>query len=306
MVIHMPPDFVLSKEQLWVTRLIGAVFGSLRDDSYLDFLKAGELDRIVNQPGGSFGGKVPDGGPGSKLPNAGGKNPLDVLGALFGGLAAGLGEVDRAYGVDPSADGKDEVQVIPLHENGTLGAIIQYADGRSEMWAIDADGVYQSIVRDGDTLTNTRIYSYGPGECIVDRWTSVGAAFPGVHEVWKYGPDGARSPGDGGDTNTERNPLSRLEALGPLSMEQIFNQMMHPGSYSDELDPNISKDGFRFNDEDQERLARTAPALDTLDPNSGIDPLTSLNIDSGRIRTSNDKDDRLDPNTGQKPVPGGG
>jgi len=303
----LPPDFELDKYQVWAVHLIGGVFGALRGDRYREFLKAGELDRFINGPGGAFGDKVPDGGPGSKLPGTGSQSPIDALRVLFGGLASGLGEVDRAHGVDPAADGGDDIRVIHRHDNGTMGAIIHYADGSSEMWGINDDGLYESIVRNGDTLSDTVISAgANPGECRVERWTSV-AGGPTVHEVWTYGPKGDRSPGEGGDeANADRNPLSGIGILGPLSMQQMLSQMEHPGKDEDELDQNTGKGAFQFTKEDEERLGRTAPALDTLDPNSGIDPLTALNLDPNQMHTRSEKDDRVDPNTGEKPMPGGG
>jgi hypothetical protein len=307
MVIEMPTDFELTKDQVWAVHLIGGVFGGLRDDQYVEFLKAGELDRFLNGEGGAFGTAIADGGPGSKFPSAGAKNPLDVLRGLFGGLASGLGEVDQAHGVDPATERGDDIHVIHHHESGTMGAIIHYADGRTEMWGINDDGRYESMVRDGNTLTDTLISpGASTGQCIVERWTYVGGVLT-AHDITKYGPFGDRSPGEGGgDENTDRNPLSGFGAAGPFSMQQVMEQMAHPEKGADELDQNTGKDPFRVSKEDQEQLGRTAPALETLDPNSGIDPVTSLNPDPDKMGSEGDTDDRLDPNTGQKPIRGGG
>jgi hypothetical protein len=89
-------------------------------------------------------------------------------------------------------------------------------------------------------------------------------------------------------------------------MQEVMEQMAHPGEDSGELDQNTGKEVFRPSEEQQEQLGRTVPALDTLDPNSGIDPLTSLNLDPSKFRTRSEEDDRVDPNTGEKPMPGGG
>ena len=303
----MLPDYELSNHQLWNVRLINLVFGALRQDRYLEFLKTGELDRFLNGPGGAFGGTLADGEPGSKLPTTGTQSPFDALRGLFGGLAAGLGEVDRAFGVDPAATGPDHVRVIPHHENGVQGAVIHYADGRVEMWGFNDDGRYQSIMRDGHTVTNQLISpGESPGQCLVETWTYVDGRLTS-HELVKYLPSGNRAPGEsGGDANADRNPLSGLDILGPQSIQQMLYALENAGKDAHELDPNTGMDGLQLTKEDEERLGRIAPAFETLDPNSGMGPLSSLNLDPNQMTTRSEKDDRIDPNTGLKPMPGGG
>jgi hypothetical protein len=299
------PDFELPKELVWDVHLINGVFGAVREDRYLEFLKAGELDRFLHNDSGSFGKDIPGGEPGSKFPSAGSQNPVDVLRGLFGGLASGLGEVDRAHGVDPAGERGDDIHIIHHHESGTQGAVVHYADGRREMWGINDDGRYESIVRDGNTLTDTLMTPGSvPGQCLIEKWTFVNGVLTS-HELTKYGPYGDHSPGEGGgDDNTDRNPLSGLGPIGPFSMQQVMEEMAHPEKGVGELDQNTGKDVFRPSEEQQEQLGRTVPALDTLDPNSGLDPLTSLNLDPNKLHTRTEDEERLDPNTGEKPIPG--
>jgi hypothetical protein len=306
----MPKDAYLTKHQIWGVRLLAGFFGALRGNLLTEFLTSDELERFLREAaGGSFGGKVPDGTPGSKFPGVGVSNPLDVLHDIFNSLGSGLGEIDRSGEANPAAADGDRV-TIGRSPDGTIQTDIVHRDGTRDSFVMFPDGSYQSE------------HTEGPGH--YDRVHIVPGAHPGEVTIYEYHgrpgypevgtrivyPAGRQhnSPGEdgSGDTNSDPNPLSGINILGPQSMQQMLNQMKHPGKNPDKLDPNSGAGGITFTEEDKERLGRIVPSAEVLDPNSGVDPLTQLAFDPNQMRTRSEKDDRVDPNTGLKPKPGGG
>jgi hypothetical protein len=302
----MPPDGDLNKYQFWGLHLVGDLFDSLHDDRYADFLKDGELDRFLHSGQGPFGGKLPDGGPGSRFPGTGGEGPGDALHGLFTSMVAGLGEVDLVGGADPASADGDRFEVRTARD-GTIVTTISHADGSWSMTGTSADGS-RTILNEGDGHGAISVVVIERGEHEGD-WTvttvDTAPGRPDRETTTRYhGTD--RSPDDGGsDSNSDRNPLSGVDPLRPPSIEQMLDQVEHPGRDQGELDPNAGLEGFQPTKEDQASLGLVVPALETLDPNSGVDPLTSLNLDPTLMHTRDDKDDRIDPNTGSKPMPGG-
>jgi hypothetical protein len=108
---------------------------------------------------------------------------------------------------------------------------------------------------------------------------------------------------DDGDENTERNPLSGINLLGPQPLRQMVEQTNDPANDLNGLDPNTGVPGFILTKDDQQHIGSTAPALEVLDTNNGSNPLTQLHIDPNQVHTRSEKENVVDPNTGQKPLP---
>jgi len=331
----MPKDTELTKNQIWGVHLLQAFFDALRKDQLPDFLKSDDLERFLHEgEGGSFGGKVPDGTPGSKFPSAGGEDALGVLHGLFHGIGSGMGRVDHPGQADPAggwlenvvfgADvvfSDEDVTDLNVHESRTANGdhedsttitlvrrdLSQWrfyerydANGESTYWECSITGA-----NGGYGLDTVRPDSHGG----IEYTESLRSGDYSYTSTRHFDSQGRRqSPGEdgGGEANTGRNPLGNLEAVGPQSMQDMLNAMQHPGKDSESLDPNKGASGLKLTEADQERLGRTVPGAEVLDPNSGVDPLSVLDLDPSQMHTRSEKDDRVDPNTGLKPVPGGG
>lgn len=281
----MPEEYELTKYQLWGLGLLRGFFGALHDGQLPSFLKSDELASFMRQirEGDPFGGKTPDfGRPGSELPG-GGMDPLDVARDLFRSLSFGL--TDRSGGVDPATrpDDQDELHMT------------RNSDGSLETFYIDDDDRYSWKREDAKGNVETTTMTPDP----------TGGGFT-VEEHY-YSRDGDRkrtmhydgAPGDdGGDANSDRNPLTGMNVIGPQSNEQAISALQHPGKDPDELDPNSGISAFSLTEAEQERLGRIVPGLEVLDPNSGMDPLSQLNLDPNQLHTRSEEDDRIDPNTG--------
>lgn len=283
----MPEDYQLTKYQRWGLGWLRGVFAGLQQGQLPGFVKGDELASILRQirEGGFFGGKIPDGEPGSEFTGTGSMDPLDLARYLFRSLLPGMGERDGSGGVDPATRPDDQ-------HVGTLTT--RFADGSVETFTLEENGRFsiKNIDAKGNVYTaNVTPHSDGSSTVVVETRSWDG------HETrktftWSPGEDGS------GDGNTGSNPLIGINVMGPQSNEQAISALQNPGKDSNELDPNSGLSGFKLTEAQQERLGRTVPALDVLDPNSGKDPLSQLNLDPNQIQTRSEEDDRIDPNTG--------
>jgi hypothetical protein len=323
-----PKGYPLTKFGMLGLDLLHRFYAALHDDQLPGFLKSDDLESFLHdmRTAGPFGGKLGDGGPGSKIPGIGTMDPLDVLHELLTGVGADLGRVDHPDGgVDPASGAGDMdgcyhrdrpsdrmiSGIIDQHPNESMTRTTFFREGGSETWSysqVDINGTSVSHVivdPDGSTYKSV-ITPDGQGGFWQEESTSGGA-----HEITVsshyFGPGGYRSPGEdgGGDTNSGRNPLGNIDVLGPQSMQQTLAAMQHPDK-DPELDPNSGIGAFTMSQSEQERLGRIAPAMEVLDPNSGMDPLSQLNLDPNQLHGRSEKDDRIDPNTGLTAFPVGG
>ncbi len=298
----------------------GSIEGKVPDGtpgSKFPGLGSGNPLDVLHDLFGGLGAGFGDGTPGSKLPDVGGGGPLDVLHDIFSGPASGLGKIDHQAGGDPAATGSTNIEddghghVITTHKDdqGNITRIDNDGHGNIQVHTDNRDGSSEEFELHADgSSRGSQSYANGGGD-----WWSISSdghggshIVGGDHHSRNYGPDGRPySPGEdgGGDTNSDRNPLSGIDIGAPQSMEQMLNQMKNPGKDPNDLDPNTGAGGITFTEQDKERLGRIVPGAEVLDPNSGIDPLSQLNIDPSQIHTRSEEDD-LDPNTGQdQPLP---
>lgn len=294
----MPVDYELTEYQQWGVGMLLGFFGVLYNGQLTGFLNADDLASFVRQirEGGPFGGEIPEGRPGSKFPGTGLTDPLDIARDLFRSLLSGLGETDGSGGVDPATrpDSEPVGTFTISRADGSVSTFTREEDGRTWVKTIDAKGNEISIM-----VTPDRDGTGGP-TVVVETHSRDGQE---TRKSFRYSPgvDGA------GDGNSDLNPLSGINVVGPQSNEQAISALQHPGKDPNELDPNSGIRGFSLSETEQERLGLIVPALDVLDLNSGMDPLSQLNLDPNQIHTRSEDDDRIDPNTGLTafPVRGG-
>lgn len=273
------------------------------------------LHDLFNNP---WSGSLGDGTPGSEIGGIGG-NPLGTLQDIFNNQwSGGLGKIDHPGGADPAGaygdanfDGPD-VPHFSFSDQRTANGddedsdmiTLVFRDGRREILLEEYDEHGTPVqfshvrMRSETDMSGTfeRVTPASNGGYDVVQGTNDSQGHSTTTRILHFDRNGVQildSPGeDGAGANTDRDPLSSIEVVGPQSTQQTLAGMKYPGKDPNELDPNSGDGGIKFTEEDKERLGRTAPALDVLDPNSGIDPLSQLNIDPDQI---NSKEEEIRP-----------
>ena len=220
-------------------------------------------------------------------------DPLDILADIFRSMGSGLGEIDRGAGVDPASR--------PDDGQGPITTNVTHPDGSEESFTTDGQGgyTYKSQNAEGTVVTTIITQDKDGGGFTVDesKYSRDGQSF---RRTVHYVNGVPMSPGEDGssDANSDRNPLSGMNVIGPQSMWTVLAGMQHPGKDPAEVDPNTGLSSFTLSESEQARLGLIVPAMEVLDPNSGMDPLSQLNLDPTQLHGRTEDDDRIDPNTG--------